>query len=279
MNISKSYSELDDILYYLSGKSVKKLALEFNSCSLPSSLFSLIHLTDLCLIGCDLDHEPICSINSLGRLTNLHLEELGISTEDLVYFLSKCPLLKTVTMNDQFTYGGICDTGTSTIIDMFECLPMIENLSISSNIIQLPTGLVHLKYICIEDMGFDYDYEEISRLGLVLRLLLRSSLNLERLVVKAGESESGSFTVEDFSDIWLEHLNEFTIENIMIDYKRMNTNDELEFTKLHHVLQQLVLQRLESLLCPRAELVSLHECDSAAGPLDIRASPSALSYL
>ncbi|GKF15929.1 hypothetical protein Tco_0057391 [Tanacetum coccineum] len=107
-------------------------------------------------------------------------------------------------MNDQFTYGGICDTDTSTIIDMFECLPMIENLSFSSNIIQ--------------DMSFDYDYEEISRLGLVLSLLLRSSPNLERLVVKACESD---------------HLNEFTIENIMIGYKRMNTNDELEFAKLH----------------------------------------------
>ncbi|GJS20808.1 hypothetical protein Tco_0449440 [Tanacetum coccineum] len=40
---------------------------------------------------------------------------------------------------------------------------------------------------------------------------------------------------------------------------------------------ELVLRKLEHLLRPRVECVSHHECDSTAGPLDIRASSSTLS--
>nr|GEV73923.1 hypothetical protein [Tanacetum cinerariifolium] len=214
MNIRGWYRGIDDVLDYLSQKIIKKLKLEFlDNCILPSSLFSLTHLTGLCLISCALDRD------SLGRLKTLHLEDLTATIENLVYFLSKCPSLKTVTvMQNQYTTGSIYDTNTSTIIDMFECLPMIENLAINSKIIEcfpsihgcplkLPTGLVHLKYIYIEDMYFDYDYEQIPRLGPVLGFLLRSSPHLERLVVTFGDFER-SFRVEEYSDISLEHLSE-----------------------------------------------------------------------
>ncbi|GJW00823.1 F-box/FBD/LRR-repeat protein-like protein [Tanacetum coccineum] len=165
MNIRGWYRGIDDILDYLSQKIIKKLKLEFlDNCILPSSLFSLTHLTDLCLISCALDRDSL-GLDSLGRLKTLHLEDLTASIENLVYFLSKCPSLKTVTvMQNRYSTGSIYDTKTSTIIDMFECLPMIENLSINSKIIEIP------------------------RLGPVLGLLLRSSPHLERLVVTIRRS-------------------------------------------------------------------------------------------
>nr|GFA00824.1 hypothetical protein [Tanacetum cinerariifolium] len=208
-------------------------------CALPSSLFSWTHLTDLCLMDCRLYyeyHERTCG-DSLGSLTTLYLKGLTGSTKDLVYFLSKCPSLKTLTMLQYpHAYDAISNTYRTTIIDMFQCLPSIENLSISSQYFEyfpfvrvgpqkLPTG--HLKYCRTEDMCFR-TYENISMLG----LLITSSPNLERLVVEIkdyylGESESGYFKIEDYLDFWLEHLTEVKIEN-MSD----KTKAELDFVKL-----------------------------------------------
>ncbi|GKB43621.1 F-box/FBD/LRR-repeat protein-like protein [Tanacetum coccineum] len=191
MNIRGRYRGIDDILDYLSQKIIKKLKLEFlDNCILPSSLFSLTHLTDLCLISCALDRD-LLGLDSLGRLKTLHLEDLTASIENLVYFLSKCPSLKTVTV--------------------------------------------------------------IPRLGPVLGLLLRSSPHLERLVVTFGDFER-SFRVEEFSDIWLEHLSELTIDYITFDCKSMNTNAELDFVKLI-LAKSPVLNKLKMLVDEDEELL------------------------
>ncbi|GKB15564.1 F-box/FBD/LRR-repeat protein-like protein [Tanacetum coccineum] len=240
MNTKGSFGNIAWILDCLSEKSVKKLKLKlFRECALPSSLFTWTHLTDLCLMDCRLYyeyHELTCG-DSLGSLTTLYLKGLTGSTKDLVYFLSKCPSLKTVTMLPYpHIYVGIRYTYRTTIIDMFQCLRSIENLSISSRYFEcfsfvpggpqkLPT--VHLKYCRIEDMCFN-TRKNIPMLG----LLIISSPNLVRLVVELkdyylGKSESGYFKMEDYSDIWLEHLTELKIENM--SYK---TNAELDFVKL-----------------------------------------------
>ncbi|KAK1429028.1 hypothetical protein QVD17_11227 [Tagetes erecta] len=80
----------------------------------------------------------------------------------------------------------LIDRGKSTIIDLFKCLPVIEYLSLSSNIVEcfvpqrlpkkLPTTLIHLKGLFLNSVCFSHKY------GLhFLALLIRSSPNLEKL--------------------------------------------------------------------------------------------------
>ncbi|MFS7916137.1 hypothetical protein Hanom_Chr02g00173601 [Helianthus anomalus] len=63
----------------------------------------------------------------------------------------------------------------STMSELFERLPVIEHLTIWSEIIQLPISLIHLKYFCFKEMSFHDGY------GLTfLAVLIKSSLNLEK---------------------------------------------------------------------------------------------------
>ncbi|GJU20489.1 F-box/FBD/LRR-repeat protein-like protein [Tanacetum coccineum] len=93
---------------------------------------------------------------------------------------------------------------------------------------ELPTALVHLKYLYLEDICFVYD------VGLrILVLLIRSSPNLEKLKVEIGEHdynfeecEASFFTLKNYSHIWLKHLKELEI------MKFGNRDNELDFVKL-----------------------------------------------
>ncbi|GJV88989.1 probable plastid-lipid-associated protein 4, chloroplastic [Tanacetum coccineum] len=97
-----------------------------------------------------------------------------------------------------------------TIFDLFEFLPVIEHLTISvipvkfyarSEAVphELPTSLVHLKYICLEGMCFN------SKYGLpFLALLIKSSSNLKKIkiVLFLMKSEDvGSLKQELFESI------------------------------------------------------------------------------
>ncbi|XP_071696490.1 F-box/FBD/LRR-repeat protein At1g13570-like isoform X2 [Rutidosis leptorrhynchoides] len=178
--------EIDQIIFHLSRKNtVKKLTLEFLwDYRLPKSLFSLHQLTDLYLIRCDVYYEP--TFNGFSSLTSLWLEAVMTSKETLMHLLSNCPLLDTLS----FAQGGV---------------PR-----------KLPTALIHLKYLCIESVSFIHIH------GLpILGLLIRSSPNLEKLKIgilddsflKEAE-KCYSLTVDDYSDIWLENLNELEIINM-----------------------------------------------------------------
>ncbi|XP_071696488.1 F-box/FBD/LRR-repeat protein At1g13570-like isoform X1 [Rutidosis leptorrhynchoides] len=214
--------EIDQIIFHLSRKNtVKKLTLEFLwDYRLPKSLFSLHQLTDLYLIRCDVYYEP--TFNGFSSLTSLWLEAVMTSKETLMHLLSNCPLLDTLYIWET----TINVTDDSSIINLFECLPVIENLSIFSEVIEsfaqggvprkLPTALIHLKYLCIESVSFIHIH------GLpILGLLIRSSPNLEKLKIgilddsflKEAE-KCYSLTVDDYSDIWLENLNELEIINM-----------------------------------------------------------------
>ncbi|XP_071698865.1 F-box/FBD/LRR-repeat protein At1g13570-like [Rutidosis leptorrhynchoides] len=219
IDADESCIEIDQIIFHLSRKNtVKKLTLDFMwGYKLPNSLFSLRQLTDLSLLHCDFYHQP--TFNGFSSLTSLSLQEVLTSKETLIHLLSNCPLLETFDIRDT----SVEDTDDSTIINLFECLPVIGNLSIYSDVIEsfaqggvpkeLPTALIHLKYLCIENISF------IHKLGLpILGFLIRSSPNLEKLKIKIlGNSwieeadRSYSITVDDYLDIWLENLNELEI--------------------------------------------------------------------
>ncbi|XP_076908388.1 F-box/FBD/LRR-repeat protein At1g13570-like [Bidens hawaiensis] len=280
MEIEGSCVENDRILLHLSKKkTVKRLKLDLYTSgvegyTLPISIFSLHHLTDMYLSDCALYHER--TFNEFGRLTTLYLDGLWTYATTLLRLLSSCPLLKKLTLVSsyynrmsilmafhnlaenckilQHSFGAtIIDGGDSTIVDLFKCLPMIEYLSVLFFIVkcfvperlpkELPLPLIHLKYLCMEELCFTHKY------GLpFLVLLIRSSLNLEKLkqamypAYWLDKDEKGSFTLEDYSDIMLEHLNELKILNFS------DAENELDFVKLVYA-KSPVLKQVRIFLC------------------------------
>ncbi|GKC87510.1 hypothetical protein Tco_1148159, partial [Tanacetum coccineum] len=105
------------------------------------------------------------------------------------------------------------DDEGATLPKLLECLHMVEQLTFSlpdckgfaESVLprELPTLLVHLKYDCL---GYMYCDKYWIRF---LALLMRSSPNLEKIEILTREIDS--IALEDFLDIWLEHLNECVI--------------------------------------------------------------------
>ncbi|KAI3826404.1 hypothetical protein L1987_00452 [Smallanthus sonchifolius] len=108
--------------------------------------------------------------------------------------------------------GSSPDTDDSTVIELFGCLPVIENLSIHLSMTpyfdqgrvpnKLPAALVHLKYLCIRDTHSLYKY----RIPCYI-FLIRSSPKLEKLKLKVffdlsfGISQRYSVTRDNYSDM------------------------------------------------------------------------------
>ncbi|KAJ0432733.1 putative F-box-like domain superfamily protein [Helianthus annuus] len=222
-----TYFELDQIILHLSrNHTIMKLRLDFlglSSYRLPLSFFSLRHLTDLYLEYCDIGHEP--TFNGFGNLTSLSLSKLSISRKSLLHLLSNCPSLKSFSLfiDDEEFYGH----ERPNIMELFKALPVIEHLTtwgyIAPSFIvdsvpqELPTSLIHLKYFCFEKMGI------VNRDGYsfgltFLLVLLKCSPNLERIKLETNTDEDydvesvnlddDSDIFEEYSDVWLEHLNE-----------------------------------------------------------------------
>ncbi|XP_076885513.1 F-box/FBD/LRR-repeat protein At1g13570-like [Bidens hawaiensis] len=189
------------------------------------------------------------------------MQEICIYEKTLIRLLSGCPSLKRLTINSDGS--TITDIGNFTIVDLFECLPVIEYLSIWFYIVmffgpdrlpkELPTTMVHLKYLCMIHICFHHEY------GLrFLALLIRSSPNLEKIKLVILEDMlfeiivTGSYTIKDFSNIKFEHLKELEILNFS------NEENELEFVKLmlakSPVLKELKICFLSDALDKEVEL-------------------------
>ncbi|KAK1429030.1 hypothetical protein QVD17_11229 [Tagetes erecta] len=164
------------------------------------------------------------------------MQDVMVSRISLLLVLCDCPLLKSVSLdidNSEFQESDNC-----TITDLFDCLRVVENLSIGFGAIEffaqgvfpqeLPITLDHLKYLCLKDICFIHNY------GLpVLALLIKSSLNLGKLKIEILDDSwvevserRDSFTLEDDFDVWMVHLNELEITNLV--YRNL----ELDFVKL-----------------------------------------------
>ncbi|MFS7981134.1 putative leucine-rich repeat domain superfamily, F-box-like domain superfamily [Helianthus anomalus] len=221
--------ELDQIILHLSkNHAVKKLTLEFeDSYQLPLCAFSLHQLTDFELHNVDIDHQPIFS--GFGSLRSLCLYNVDISTEALLHLLSNCPSLK------RFTFLGDFAHRDCTIIELFDCLHVIEDLTIYGHFAcqlvldlvpeELSTSLIHLKYFCFEEMSLDDDHHLTF-----LAVLIKCSPNLEKikLVDELGDKDENkicSGILEKYSDVWLEHMKE-----LVVDYFN-NSKPSMEFVK------------------------------------------------
>nr|GEU30625.1 hypothetical protein [Tanacetum cinerariifolium] len=115
----------------------------------------------------------------------------------------------------------------STIFELFESLPLIQNRSITSSFIEyfaddvvlqvLPTALIRLKYCYLSDICF----LDSPRLPFLL-LIIRSFPNLKKLKISFmselakvyTQAEIDAVKPQDYSDIRLEHLNKLKIINL-----------------------------------------------------------------
>ncbi|KAM0058871.1 putative F-box-like domain superfamily protein [Helianthus debilis subsp. tardiflorus] len=115
-----------------------------------------------------------------------------------------------------------------SIMELFKCLPVLEHLTTWGYFIEVlvqasvpeepPTSLIHLRYVCIEEMCFVDGY------GLpFLAVLTRCCPNLEKIKllnntawddeIESSVLEECSVLLEEYSDVWLEHLNELEIKH------------------------------------------------------------------
>ncbi|KAK9054442.1 hypothetical protein SSX86_025520 [Deinandra increscens subsp. villosa] len=199
---------------------------------LPVSFFSLHQLTDLVLCSIDiepvdLDSQPI--FNGFDSLRTLCLQNVGISTETLLRILANSPSLKSLTLliGDSHHDDRYC-----TVIELFNCLSDIEDLTTFGYVFEwldlelipyeLPS-LLHLKYLSFKQMCF------VDGSGLTfLLVLIKCSPKLEKIKLEIElehACEEDSFVWEDYSDVWLENLNELEIERFG------NLEHEMKFVK------------------------------------------------
>ncbi|KAM0045027.1 putative FBD domain, leucine-rich repeat domain superfamily, F-box-like domain superfamily [Helianthus debilis subsp. tardiflorus] len=172
-------------------------------------------------------------LHHLSKKNTLKILKLDLDTG--AFEGHSCPLLKSLTLDVERSL--VTNNGDTTFVDLFKCLPVIDYLYFKFFTIEcfaperlpkeLPTALAHLKYLCLDNVCFIHKY------GLpFLALLIRSSPNLEKLELVMyfedwlGEDEIGSFTLDDYSDIMLEHLIEFEMQQFM------EAEHELDFVKL-----------------------------------------------
>ncbi|KAK9054432.1 hypothetical protein SSX86_025510 [Deinandra increscens subsp. villosa] len=260
--------EFDQIILHLAkNHTFKKLALYGLNYTyrfdLPISIFSLHHLTDLCLYCVDLEHQPV--FNGFGSLRSLVLDDVGISTKTLLHLLSNCPSLKSFNLRIGGTHFG----EPCTIIELFKCLPTIEHLTTCRYVFwfwlhlgavprALPSLLFHLKYFCFEQMSFG-DRDELP----FLLVLIKYSPNLEKIKLEIDSNDKSfeeySVEWEEYSNVWLEHLVELEIEYFS------NLKLEMEFVKF-------ILARSPKLKTVRIESVVDEDQESEMFKTLLRAS-------
>ncbi|XP_071695958.1 F-box/FBD/LRR-repeat protein At1g13570-like isoform X2 [Rutidosis leptorrhynchoides] len=218
------------ILFLLRMNTVKKLHLGYLRRIPLDVVMSLQQLTDLYLH--DSGVHQLDTFNGFSSTTTLTIDDIIITRKTLAHLLSKCPLLKTSSLFQQDCLMYPFDGDRSSLIELFECLPMIENLIIIHWSIQcfgecdlprkLPISLYNLKYICLYDihLGGDYHY------GMpFLALLFRACPNLKKIKLSTYTDEEWNVG-EDYSDIQLNNLNELEIETLG------DEKPELKFVKL-----------------------------------------------
>ncbi|XP_071695472.1 F-box/FBD/LRR-repeat protein At1g13570-like [Rutidosis leptorrhynchoides] len=236
---------------------VKKLRLG-NFRRIPLDVFLMKQLTDLYLHECYMLQQQ--TFNGFSNVTTLTLNEVFIYKKTLIHVLSKCPLLKTLNLLQEPQH--IQSDDNSSLIELFECLPLIENLTICLWAFEcfdelpreLPTSLQNLKYMCLYHVFLGGDNEYTMP---ILAFFSRSSPNLEKIKLRIStlkkiiiypdllepdshaDEESG--VSEDYSDIQLKNLNELEIENL--GSKKV----ELQFVKLM-LLMSPVLKTLKIFL-------------------------------
>ncbi|MFS8021655.1 putative F-box domain, FBD domain, F-box-like domain superfamily protein [Helianthus anomalus] len=234
-----SCCEIDQIILHLSRiATLKKLTLCIESGDdhkLLPAFFNLQQLTVLKLQKCVF--QPPVTFKGFSRLVSLSFNNVSITAEVFLRFISNCPRLKDLTLiGDEKHLMG---RWNSDFVELFECLPLVERLCMSwypikcfaTGVIpqKLPTSLVHLKYLHLTGLSFAREIDVHSVL-----LLVTSSPNIDTIILKMqyNPNEAVSQTAmnlidqQGYSNVILDHLRVLTISN----FASMKTG--MDFVKL-----------------------------------------------
>ncbi|GJV30177.1 F-box/FBD/LRR-repeat protein [Tanacetum coccineum] len=239
-------AEIDQIITHLFKKNtVTKLTLDLHYLyKLPRSIYSLQQLTDLTLMYCGIDHQP--PFNGFASLTRLCLMDVDITNLNALHLISSCPVLKCFELHTECSEMFYNDDEGATLPKLLECLHVVEQLTFSrpdckcastraSNLISAPKVRLFKVYVfrqILDTFSFSVD-EKLSELG----------ENQDSVTLRFQKTrEIDSIALEDFSDIWLEHLNECVIG----DYRDLRLN--LELVKLI-LAKSPVLKKVKIFLC------------------------------
>lgn len=219
--------QIDQIILYLSKNSTVK---KFTLCigvgddhKLLPAFFMLQQLTSLMLQNCAF--QPPSTFCGFSRLTSLYFHNVSITCKLLLRFIANCPLLKSFTLiGDEEHLIGCWNSG---FVELFECLPLIEHLHMSSYPVQcfatgdmpqkLGTLLDRLRVVNLSGLCFAREIELRSAL-----LLVASSPNIQKIVMKmyynpkeaVSQAAMNLLDLQDYSDVILDHLCELEITNI-----------------------------------------------------------------
>uniref|UniRef100_A0A251RUW4 Putative F-box domain, FBD domain, Leucine-rich repeat domain, L domain-like protein n=1 Tax=Helianthus annuus TaxID=4232 RepID=A0A251RUW4_HELAN len=234
-----SCCEIDQIILHLSRiASLKKLTLCIESGDdhkLLPAFFNLQKLTVLKLQKCVF--QPPVTFKGFSRLVRLSFNNVSITAEVFLRFISNCPKLKDFTLiGDEKHLMG---RWNSDFVELFECLPLVERLCMSWYPIKcfatgvmphkLPTSLVHMKYLHLKGLFFARAIDLRSTL-----LLVTSSPNIETIILEMQYDQYAALTPtamnlidqQDYSYVVLHHLRLISITN----FDNMKTG--MDFVKL-----------------------------------------------
>ncbi|KAJ0436004.1 putative F-box domain, FBD domain, F-box-like domain superfamily protein [Helianthus annuus] len=234
-----SCCEIDQIILHLSRiATLKKLTLCIESGDdhkLLPAFFNLQKLTVLKLQKCVF--QPPVTFKGFSRLVRLSFNNVSITAEVFLRFISNCPKLKDFTLiGDEKHLMG---RWNSDFVELFECLPLVERLCMSWYPIKcfatgvmphkLPTSLVHMKYLHLKGLFFARAIDLRSTL-----LLVTSSPNIETIILEMQYDQYAALTPtamnlidqQDYSYVVLHHLRLISITN----FDNMKTG--MDFVKL-----------------------------------------------
>ncbi|KAJ0815231.1 putative F-box domain, FBD domain, F-box-like domain superfamily protein [Helianthus annuus] len=254
--------EIDQIILHLSRNyALKAFKLWIRSSDvykLMPAFFNLQHLTALKLLNCAF--QPPVTFKGFERLVILHFYNVSITAEVFLRFISNCPLLKDFTLiGDERHFLGLW---SCNFIELFERLPLVERLCMSSYSIQcfakgvisqkLPTPLDHLRSFHFSGLCFGSEVDLLSIL-----LLVTSSPNIEtiKLEMEHNPTEVVSQTImnlidhQDYSYVTLDHLRVIEIFNFS------NMKMGMDFVKLI-LAKSPMLKNVELYL--NEEVVDIH---------------------
>ncbi|KAI7726306.1 hypothetical protein M8C21_014362 [Ambrosia artemisiifolia] len=135
-----SCCEIDQIILHLSkSDTLKKLTLCIGAGDdhkLLPAFFKLQQLTDLKLQNCVF--QPPVTFKGFSSLVSLCLNNVSITEEVFLQFISNCPELKNFTLiGDEKHLTGCWNSG---FVELFECLPLVQHLCMSC----YPVKVIHI---------------------------------------------------------------------------------------------------------------------------------------
>ncbi|XP_071735695.1 F-box/FBD/LRR-repeat protein At1g13570-like [Rutidosis leptorrhynchoides] len=230
-------TEFDQMILYLYRRTnVKDLIIDTLSLfyTLPSSFFLLQGLESLRLKYCEF--KPPVTFNGFNKLKKMHINNVQVSAQVLLHFLSNCPLLEDVVLiGFESDYP---EETSSNFVTFFQCAPLIHTLRISKYYMKLfaaaggmpnklPTPL-HLKRV---DLNVCLREQDVITFALCI---IRSSPNLVKLLFEMYDNEELStqesfvnfVDLQDDLSLTLDNLEHFDILSFS------NNKFEMEFVKL-----------------------------------------------